>query len=151
MPTAWGGFWFLWGRNQLGWSLIWDWCFFYCFVPLRLRYGGVFCTVFFSPSLVGESSPSLLLFKFIDIFIGSVVWLSFVVNDCFVAVIDADDHCFVLMVDVVVVAAVEILVTVVRSVDEFTLFSIVDAFFMGFFFSFFFFDYLGPSFVVFFC
>ena len=82
---------------------------------------------FFSPSLVGESSLSLLLFRFIDISIGSVV-----VNDCFVAVVDADDDCFVLMVDVVVVA-VEILVTVIGSVDEFTLFSIVDAFFMGVF------------------
>ena len=48
----------------------------------------------------------------------------------------ADDDCFVLMVDVEVVA-VEILVTVVGSVDEFTLFSVVDGFFMGVFFTFF--------------
>ena len=98
--------------------------------------GVVFCTgfmeCFLSPSLVGESSLSLLL-RFIDISIGSIV-----VNDCSVAVVDADDDCFVLMVDVEVVA-VEILVTVVGSVDEFTLFSIVDGFFMGVFFPFFFF------------
>ena len=92
--------------------------------------------MFFSPSLVGESSLSLLLLRFIDISIGSIG-----VNDCSVAVVDADDDCFVLMVDVEVVA-VEILVTVVGSVDavdEFTLFSIVDGFFMGVFFPFFFF------------
>ena len=41
---------------------------------------------------------------------------SIVVNDCSVAVVDADDDCFVLMVDVEVVA-VEILVTVFGSVD----------------------------------
>ena len=98
--------------------------------------GVVFCAgflgCFFSPSLVGESSLSLLLLRFIDISIGSIV-----VNDCSVAVVDADDDCFVLMVDVEVVA-VEILVTVVGSVDEFTLFSVVDGFFMGVFFPFFF-------------
>ena len=125
------------------WSLIWDCC---CFVPLRLRYGGVFCAgflgCFFCPSLVGESPLSLLLLRFMDISIGSIV-----VNDCSVAVVDADDDCSVLMVDVEVVA-VEILVTVVGSVDEFTLFSVVDGFFMGVFFPFF--GYLDPSFVVFF-
>ena len=98
--------------------------------------GGVFCAgflgCFFSPSLVGESSLSLLLLRLIDISIGSIG-----VNDCSVAVFDADDDCFVLVVDVEVVA-VEILVTVVGSVDEFTLFSIVDGFFMGVFFPFFF-------------
>ena len=97
---------------------------------------GVFCAgflgCFFSPSLVGESPLSLLLLRFMDMSIGSIV-----VNDCSVAVVDADDDCFVLMVDVEVVA-VEILVTVVGSVDEFTLFSVVDGFFMGVFFSFFF-------------
>ena len=69
---------------------------------------------------------------------------SIVVNDCSVAVVDADDDCSVLMVDVEVVA-VEILVTVVGSVDEFTLFSVVDGFFMGVFFPFFFFFLLPGS------
>ena len=64
-------------RNQLCWSLfILDWRFFYCFFPLMLRYGGLFAVgffgCFFSPSLVGESSLSLLLFKFMDISIGSM-------------------------------------------------------------------------------
>ena len=101
--------------------------------------GAVFCTVFFffgvffSPSLVGESSLSLLLLRFIDMSIGSIV-----VNDCSVAVVDADDDCFVLMVDLEV-GAVKILVTAAGSVDEFTLFSIVDGFFMGVFFFLFFF------------
>ena len=87
--------------------------------------------VFFSPSFVGESSLSLLLLRFIVISIGSIV-----VNDCSLAVVDADDDCFVLIVDVEVVA-VEILVTVVGSADEFTLFSVADGFFMGVFFPFF--------------
>ena len=60
---------------------------FCCFFPLMLRYGGCLCGFFgcfFSPSLVGESSLSLLLFKFMDISMGSMFWLSsFVVNDCF--------------------------------------------------------------------
>ena len=79
-----GSFWFLWGWDQLCRSLIWDCC---CFVPLRLRYGGVFCAVFFgcffSPTLVGESPLFLLLLRFIDMSIGSIV-----VNDCSVAVVD---------------------------------------------------------------
>ena len=37
------GFWFLWGRNQLSWSLVWDWCF----VLPRLRYRGCFLCRFF--------------------------------------------------------------------------------------------------------
>ena len=45
---------------------------------------------FFSPSLVGECSLSLFVFKCMDISMGSVVWLSFVVNDCFAVV-----NCFV--------------------------------------------------------
>ena len=71
----------------------------------------VFLDVFFSPSLVGESSLSLL-FKFMDISMGSVVWLSFVVNDCF-AVVD----CFVFVVVVVVGFVVVVIVErVVASV-----------------------------------
>ena len=61
---------------------------------------------FFSPSLVGESSLFLLLFKIIDISMGSVVWLSFVMNDCF-AVVDCFVFVVVVVVGFVVVVVVE--------------------------------------------
>ena len=82
---------------------------------------------FFSPSLVGESSLSLLLFKFMDISMGSVVWLSFVVNDCF-AVVD----CFVFVV--VVVVGFVVVVVVERVVASVVLFSVVAGFLGGVFF-----------------
>ena len=93
-----------------------------------LRYGGGVCVgffgCFFSPSLVGESSLSLLLFKFMDISMGSVVWLSFVVNDCF-AVVD----CFVF-----VVVGFVVVVVVERVVASVVLFSVVAGFLGGVFF-----------------
>ena len=85
---------------------------FLLFCPPYFEVWGVFVWgffgCFFSPSLVGESSLSLLLFKFMDISMGSVVWLSFVVNYCF-AVVD----CFVIVVVVVKVVASVVLFSVV--------------------------------------
>ena len=114
-----------------------------------LRYGGVSVGVFgcfFSPSLVGESSLSLLLFKFMDISIGSMVWLSFVVNDCFVAVV----NCFVFVVVVVVGFVVVVVVDpVVKIIASVILFSVVAGFFFGSFSPLFSGD-LRPPFLIFF-
>ena len=86
-----------------------------------------FLGCFFSPSLVGESSLSLL-FKFMDISIDSMVWLSFVVNDCFVTVVD----CFVFVVVVVVCFVVVVVVDpVVKIVASVVLFFVVAGFFGG--------------------
>ena len=63
---------------------------------------------FFSPSLVGESSLSLLLFKFMDISIGSMFWLSSFV-DCFAV------DCFVFVVVSFVVVVKRVVVSVVAG------------------------------------
>ena len=103
----------------------------------------IFWGCFFSPSLVGESSLSLL-FKFMDISIGSMVWLSFVVNDCCVAVVD----CFVVVVvGFVVVVVVDSVVKIVASV---VLFSVVAGFLGEFFFPPLFSCDLRPPFLIFF-
>ena len=63
---------------------------------------------FFSPSLVGESSLFLLLFKFMDISIGSMFWLSSFV-DCFAV------DCFVFVVVSFVVVVKRVVVSVVSG------------------------------------
>ena len=103
----------------------------------------VFFLFLFSPSFVGESSLSLLLFRFIVIFMGSIdVVAGDDVDDCFVAVVDVDD-CF-LAVGAVIITVVESFVVVVG----FVLFSggaIVDFFQGSFFPPFFLVTWVHPS------
>ena len=105
-----------------------------------LRYGGCLCGFFldvFSPPLWLVNPRCLsFFFKFMDISMGSMFWLSsFVVNDCFAV------DCFVFVV-VVVVGFVVVVKRVVASV--------VAGFLGGVFFSSLFSGDLRPPFLIFF-